>query len=143
MQSYETLIQVKEELGKINEAGLSYNETEALRFLKQESESLVRVAEEVSKSFSNNDLKGALASLMRFVARVNLFGSLLLQPVVISSLNNVTIRRALENLIESCISFVLESYLELAKRKSELGLKTISLNLVANPPAITMSLGAE
>jgi len=143
MQSYETLIQVKEELGKINEAGLSYNETEALRFLKQESESLVGVAEEVSKSLSNNDLKGALASLMRFVARVNLFGSLLLQPVVISSLNNVTIRRALENLIESCISFVLESYLELAKRKSELGLKTINLNLVTNPPAITISLGAE
>jgi hypothetical protein len=143
MEAYKKLIEVTNKVKGMSEAGLSYNETEALKFLKQEADSLGKLAEEVNTSLSSNDTKAALTSLVKFVARVNLLGNLLLQPAVISSLGNQTIRQSLASLIESCISFALESYLEVAKKKGDLGLKSINLSLSANPIAMSLSLGAE
>lgn len=141
MQSVSQLISVAERVKGIPEAGLSLGEAETLKFLKDESDKLASIAKELDEVVAKGDFKGAIQALTRLIVRVNVMGSLALQPAVLSSLGNPNLRNSLVDLVGSALSIIEETYFELLPKAKDNGVKSFTLNVNTNPLSVVLSMG--
>ncbi len=140
MKSVDTLVSVVEGIKGISEAGLSFSESETLKFLKAESERLADIAKELSELIKAGNVKDSIQVLTKLIIRVNVVASMTLQPAVISSLSNQKIRDSLIDLLGSTLAIVEEAYLELIHKVKDVGLKSFTLNINTNPFSVSLSL---
>lgn len=135
--AYEDLIK---KLENTNEAGLSFNEAEILRFLKAESKKQLDIFKKFEENIKEQKWSEALSNFLILIERINVALLFLMQPTNYSILVNSKISDLFEeylSIISLCVS---NSLLELRPNLKKIGIESITASVSANPPSINISM---
>ncbi|MBP1358206.1 MAG: hypothetical protein JZD40_06960 [Sulfolobus sp.] len=127
-------------LENVSEAGLGFNESEILKFLRAESKKQYEVYIRLKENIKAEKWAEALSNLLILVERINVSLLFLMQPTNYSALLNSKISDLFEEYLSIVSLYVSYSLLELRPNLKKIGIDNITASISANPPSISISM---
>ncbi|MCY0859178.1 MAG: hypothetical protein OWQ54_01980 [Sulfolobaceae archaeon] len=140
MQSLTKVQGVFERLNSIKEAGLTINEQQLLKFLK----SLVKKQEELlnslQKAVDQKNWEEVLSLSLQLTQRCNAILAYSMQPTVLGSIMDTSLYQIIDEIMETSASCIAEVVMLLKKNFKEIGIDSITMNLITNPLSVNLSI---
>lgn len=127
-------------LDSTNEAGLSFNEAEVLKFLRAESKKQLEIYSKLEDQLNSQNWDEALSNFLILIERINISLLFLMQPTNYSTIINSRIADIYEEYLSVISLLISSSLLKLRPNLKKIGVESINLSVSANPPSINLSM---
>jgi hypothetical protein len=127
-------------LSETSEAGLSFNEIEALKFLREETRKQAEIYKAFTDGINSKKWDLAISNFILFTQRVNMVLLYLLQPTNVSLLVGSKISNLIEEYLSTVSLSLSSSLLLLRPYLKEMGIESITASLSSNPPSLNVSM---
>ncbi|MEM1626504.1 MAG: hypothetical protein QXV69_04380 [Sulfolobaceae archaeon] len=140
MNSIKYLEELKRKVDEIPETSLSLQEQNIMKFLKRELEKELELFIQTEKNFEEKKWEGLLSNLFQILQRTNAIYWFLLRPEVSSTLVGSKIAGIIDEIVNILSYSVSEIIMKIKLNIKEIGIDSITINISATPPSITLSI---
>jgi len=140
MNSIKHLEELKKKIEEIPETSLSLQEQNIIKFIKRELEKELELFIKTEKNFEDKKWEGILSNLFQILQRTNAIFWFLLRPEVSSTLVGSKIVGVIDDLVNVLSYSVSEIIIRIKANMKEIGIESLTVNISATPPSITVSL---
>ncbi|EZQ02096.1 MULTISPECIES: hypothetical protein [Acidianus] len=143
MATKEKLVTVKREIGDLRSNALSVTEQNILDFIENQVNKEDELFNAFEQSVNEKKFNEALILFFQVIQRTNLMYSYIFQPNIISMLANAKIATVVQDLIDCLSEIVADVVATIKANIKEMGLESISVTMLSNPPSINITLGIK
>ncbi|MBP1358139.1 MAG: hypothetical protein JZD40_06625 [Sulfolobus sp.] len=140
MESLTKVQSLSEKLNSIKEAGLSFNEIQLLKMLKIVVKKQEELLNNVKKAINGKRWSEVLGTALQLIQRCNMVMVYVMQPTIIGSINDPSLYESIDTLVETSTSCISELVTLLKHNSKDLGIESITMNLITNPLSVSVSI---
>ena len=128
-------------LDEVSSTSLSFNENEALKFLKAEVKKQRELLKNFEDALAGERWAEALASFVLLAERINIIFVYIFQPSNITLLTSDSkISPYIEEYISLASLIISSGILKLRPNLKKIGVESINVSISANPPSVSLSM---
>jgi hypothetical protein len=140
MEAVKLLEDTKLKIESISEAGLSFHEQEIIKFLKKELNKELILIYNFNKNFDVKRWEHVISNFFQLLQRTNIIYSFIMRPEIMTTLMNSKIYDIVDEVVTILSYSVNEAIMKIKSNLKEIGIESITVNISANPPSITISM---